>query len=81
MASLALMVTFILGFLILSGPIVYGISFIKFIPNMIIWCIASPVFVIGLIWTINMVTIWPMNFLGCVPMLFCWLAIKRRLPR
>ena len=78
MASLALIVSIILGFLILSGPFVYVLSLIRFLPNWIIWLFAVPVFLIGLYWIISMFTIWPMNLIGLIPILFCWMAIKKR---
>lgn len=77
MASLALMVTLILGFIIFIGPLLYMISLIKFLPNWLIWLLALPVFLIGFHWTIMMAT-WPVNLIGLIPCFFCWMALNRR---
>jgi hypothetical protein len=77
MASLALVVTLILAFLLFSGPIVYLISLIKFLPNWFIWLLALPVFLIGFHWLIMMAT-WPVNLIGIIPVFFCWASLNRR---
>lgn len=77
MASLALMVVMIIGFIIFSGPLLYLVSLIKFLPNWLIWLMALPLFSMGFHWLIMMAT-WPVNLLGLIPCFFCWMSLYRR---
>jgi hypothetical protein len=80
MASLALLVSIVLLSILVSGPVVYILSCIRFIPDWIIWTIGIIVFLLGFHWMIMMPT-WPINFLGFIPMLFCVWAINKRKKR
>jgi hypothetical protein len=80
MTSLALLVSMIFLLIITSGPIVYILSFINFIPNWLILSTGIIVFLLGVYW-FAMMPIWPINFLGLIPMLFCIWAIDKRKKR
>jgi hypothetical protein len=77
MASLALLVALIFLIVIFSGPFLYCLSFVSIVPNWIVWFLSVPVILVG-IWWISVVPTFPVNFLGLIPILFCFSAIKKR---
>ena len=77
MATLALMVTFILFTILCCGPIVWGISYIKFLPNWFMWILVLPLFLISF-YTLFVMAIYPVSFIGLLPFIFGWMIVKRR---
>lgn len=79
MASLALTVAVMFLALLLLGPIVYGLSFIKVLPDGIIIMGSVASIAYGFYWL--MLPIWPASLFGCVPLVFGFLALDKRVGR
>lgn len=74
MASLALLVVIIFSSVILTGPFVYFLSWTKLIHKSIIFFTSAFCFLIGVYWI--SLPIWPINFLGIIPVLFSIWSVK-----
>lgn len=79
MASLALMVSLILLLMILIGPTVYLLAWIRIIPNFIIFILA-PISIIAGLWFIFL-PLGMIQFLGLFPVVLGITAINIRLER
>jgi membrane protein implicated in regulation of membrane protease activity len=79
MASLVLTVGLMFLALLLLGPIIYGLSFIKILPDgiIIVGSVASIAY--GFYWL--MLPIWPASLFGCAPLVFGFLALNKRVSR
>lgn len=76
MASLALLVSLMLLFVILLGPATWLLSKSRFIPNFIIWIMGLLSIAVGIYWFFL-----PVNFLrffGLLTAYLGWLAIKSK---
>ena len=76
MASLALLVTLMLLFVVLLGPATYLLSRFNFVPQFIIWIMGLFCIVIGIYWFFL-----PVNFLrffGLLTAYLGWLAIRSK---
>lgn len=79
MASLALMVAMMFFALLFVGPIVYGLSFVKFLPDAIIIMGSVACIAYGFYWL--MLPIWPASLFGAIPLVFGFLALDKRVVR
>ena len=79
MASLALTVAIMFFALLLLGPAVYGLSFIRPLPDGLIIVGSVACIAYGFYWL--MLPIWPASLFGCIPLVFGFLALDKRVSR
>ena len=76
MASLALMVMLLMLSVLLCGPIVYLLSMVKFIPDVVVMIAAAGAIAYGFWWL--MLPVWPTSLIGGIPIVFGFWALDRR---
>jgi len=76
MESLVLIVSILFLFNLSIGFIAYGLSFLKFIPNFIIWILGLISIVVGFWWITLPIGV---NLLGLLPLFLGISSIKKRM--
>lgn len=77
MASLALMVSFILLFVLLIGPLCLFVSYISYyIPNILVYLLSIVSVFVG-VWCL-FIPILTINYLGIIPILCGYYAVDHR---
>lgn len=79
MASLALMVSFLIFCALLAGPAVYGLSFVRFVPDAVIVVLSVACIAYGFWWL--MLPVWPTSLVGAISIFFGFWALDRRVRR
>lgn len=79
MASLALMVSFLIFCALLAGPAVYGLSFLSFVPDVVIVVMSVACIAYGFWWL--MLPVWPTSLVGAVSIFFGFWALDKRVSK
>lgn len=79
MASLALIVTILILAMLFVGPAVWGLSFLSFIPDVVIAALSVACIAYGFWWLF--LPVWPTAFMGVMPIFFGFWALDKRVKK